>query len=111
MLAVPFFFLCHIGRKFYTMSNNKTTNLFADVTFYLTNGDGNKLWNIRVWASTQGGLMDEVLRVKKNYEAKHGKSTCKTWKHSGPRGFNRLMDQRKRDQKAWAIANNVDVIA
>ena len=100
-MAVPFFFLCHIGRKFYTMRNNNK-KYFANVTFYLTNGDGNKKWNVRVFARTQGGLMDEVLRVKKNYEAKYGKSTCKTWKWDGPSGFMRLMDQRKHQQKMWA---------
>ena len=100
-MAVPFFFLCHIGRKFYTMRNDNK-KYFANVTFYLTNGEGNKTWNVRVFARTQGGLMDEVLRVKKNYETKHGKSTCKTWKWTGPDGFVRLMDQRKRQQKAWA---------
>lgn len=81
-------------------NNNK--NYFATITFYLPLGEGNKTWNVRVFAPTQGGLVDEVLRIKKNYEAKHGKSTCKTWKWSGPDGFMRLMDQRKADQKAWA---------
>ena len=110
MLAVPSFFLCHIGRKFYTMSNSdKTMRFFATVTFYLPLGEGNKTWELKVHADTQGGLMDEVLRVKKNYEAKHGKSTCKTWKYSGPDGFNHLMDQRKREQKAWAVANGATV--
>ena len=75
MLAVPSFFLCHIGRKFYTMSNyDKTMRFFATVTFYLPLGEGNK-----------------------------------PWKYSGPDGFNRLMDQRKREQKAWAVANGATV--
>ena len=99
-------FPCPKGRKFYTMRNDNK-KYFANVTFYLPNGEGNKTWNVRVFARTQGGLMDEVLQVKKNYEAKHGKSTCKTWKWTGPDGFVRLMDQRKHQQKMWAQKQRV----
>jgi len=90
----------------YTMRNDNK-KYFANVTFYLPLGKGNKTWNVKVFSSTQGGLVDEMLRVKKNYESKHGKATCKAWKFSGPDGFMRLMNQRKRQQREWAKKQEV----
>ena len=84
---------------------NNGKQYYGTVTFYLENGKGNKIWKQTIFAKGQGGLVDEVLRIKKNYEAKHGKSTCKPWKWTGPSGFVRLMDERKTRQKEWAQKN------